>query len=251
MAINAGTADEVDTEYGAKNVVYYFSVDGSAVTPRRTVVSINNCNQCHVKLSLHGENRNQIEMCVLCHNPNDTDAALRSSAMVAADKTAPAQGVNFAYMVHRIHTGVSLVSQGATYTIVGFGGSHNDFTGVLFPAMSPTGSAPYTQSCYLCHVNGSEAVFPIGLNPVTNPSALVSPVGATTSACTGCHATTADMAHALENTNAQFGETCNVCHIGTADFNVQKIHTPTTGTVASDPRGSAVVSPAANPGNVK
>jgi hypothetical protein len=59
------------------------------------------------------------------------------------------------------------------------------------------------------------------------------------------------MAHALENTNAQFGETCNVCHVGTADFNVQTIHVPTTGTVASDPRKSAVVSPAANPGNVK
>ena len=70
------------TEYGAINKVFYFSVDGSPVVPRRTVVSINNCNGCHTRLSLHGENRNQIEMCVLCHNPNENDVSQRPSATV-------------------------------------------------------------------------------------------------------------------------------------------------------------------------
>jgi OmcA/MtrC family decaheme c-type cytochrome len=237
LTINPGTLAQVITEYGAKNVVTYFSVDGTPVVPRRTVVSIANCNKCHGTLSLHGENRNQIEMCVLCHNPSEGDESTRPNATVASDKTAPVQGVNFAYMVHRIHTGENLTAQGASYTIVGYGGSHNDFTDVRYPVMGPTGSTGYTQSCYMCHVNGSESVLPItsmaaasatpasrGYNAVTNPSALVSPVGATTSACTGCHTQTDAMGHALQQTNSQFGESCAVCHGTGADFNATDIH---------------------------
>ena len=69
----AGTNAAVTTEYGAVNKVFDFSVDGSPVQHRRQVVDIAKCNGCHVTLSLHGENRNQIEMCVLCHNPTETD----------------------------------------------------------------------------------------------------------------------------------------------------------------------------------
>ena len=74
LTLEAGTVIQQTTEYGAINKVFYFSVDGSPVTPRRTVVSVNNCNNCHARLSLHGENRNQIEMCVLCHNPTENDS---------------------------------------------------------------------------------------------------------------------------------------------------------------------------------
>jgi OmcA/MtrC family decaheme c-type cytochrome len=91
------------TEYGGINKVINFSVDGSPITLRRTVVSINNCNGCHTKLSVHGENRHQIEMCVLCHNPSENDGARRPMAQVPADRTQPNQGVNFTYLVHRIH----------------------------------------------------------------------------------------------------------------------------------------------------
>ncbi len=56
-----GTAQEQTSEYGAVNKVSYFSVDGSKVAPRRQVVDVAKCNGCHSTLSLHGENRNQIE----------------------------------------------------------------------------------------------------------------------------------------------------------------------------------------------
>src|SRR5690242_13490986 len=42
------------------NQVISFSVDGSTVAPRRTVVAIDNCNGCHSSLSVHGGNRNQV-----------------------------------------------------------------------------------------------------------------------------------------------------------------------------------------------
>ena len=39
-----------------------------------------------------------------------------------------------------------------SYTVVGFGGSHNDFSTTAFPAMSPNGKTD-TRNCSLCHVN--------------------------------------------------------------------------------------------------
>jgi len=236
LTINPGTTTPVTTEYGAKNMVYYFSVDGSSVGPRRTVVSINSCNQCHTYLSVHGENRNQIEMCVLCHNPSEGDESVRPTAVVASDKALPTQGINFAMMVHKIHTGEKLGAAGLDYIIVGFGGSHNDFgqtfstapapipnTGVRYPAML-NGSTGDTANCTMCHVNGSEAVFPIGKNAVTDPQGLLNPAPATTSACAACHFDTPTLAHAVSNTDPKFGESCSVCHASGMAFDVDAMH---------------------------
>jgi hypothetical protein len=77
----------------------------------------------------------------MCHNPSNTDASVRGNAQVAADKAAPPQGIAFPLLVHRIHDGVNMAADGGSYTIVGFGGSHNDFSGTLFPAMGPNGKA--------------------------------------------------------------------------------------------------------------
>ena len=53
--------------------------------------------------------------------------------------------------------------------------------------MTPTGGVGDTAKCYMCHVNNSEAVFPIGKNTCTDPQGKLSPAPATTSACTACH----------------------------------------------------------------
>ena len=238
LTLLPGTLQQMTTEYGGVNKVFYFSVDGSPVQPRRQVVDIAKCNGCHTSLSLHGENRNQIEMCVLCHNPSENDVSQRPSATVAADKALPPQSINFAMMIHKIHTGEQMAIQfGTTYTIVGFGGSHNDFatafatvpasipnTGVRYPAMGPTGAVADTAKCYMCHVNGSEANFPIGKNPVADTQGLLNPAPATTSACTACHQAKSTLAHAVSQTDPKFGESCDVCHGTGAAFDVDQVH---------------------------
>ena len=238
LTILPGTEQQMTTEYGGTNKVTYFSVDGSPVVPRRTVVSINNCNNCHVKLSLHGENRNQIEMCVLCHNPSENDASQRPSATIKAQQSLPPQSVNFAMMIHKIHTGNVMTTQyGTDYSIIGFGGSFNDFgaafanvpssipnTGVLYPAMTPTGGVADTAKCYMCHVNSSEANFPIGKNPVADTQGLLNPAPATTSACTACHQNKSALAHAVSQTDPKFGESCDVCHGTGAAYDVDQVH---------------------------
>lgn len=210
--------------YGAKNPVMYFSVDGSPVAPRRTVVSINNCNNCHVELSLHGTLRNQTEYCVMCHNPSNTDASVRASAVVAADKALPPQGINFNLLVHRIHTGDNLPAN-RPYVVVGFGGSHNDFSDVRFPAMSPQGEPGDRQNCALCHVNSSEQndLSLTGLNPVVDPQGPINPIQAIGSACTGCHVDLPTASHVLSNTTV-LGEACAVCHGTGAQFAVDQVH---------------------------
>ena len=224
VKVLAGTTSAQTITIGASNPVMNFSVDGSAPQPRRTVVALSNCNHCHVALSLHGGLRNNTEYCVLCHNPSNTDFTQRPKAVVAADKALPPQGINFNLLVHRIHDGVNVVPAGGSpYIVVGFNGSHNDFSDVLFPAMNPEGQATYVQNCSLCHANGSEQNLPIGLNQVTDQQGLINPVQAVASACSGCHVSKPEASHFLANTTS-LGEGCTVCHAAGAQFAVDAVH---------------------------
>ncbi len=204
LVVLPGTVQQVSTDYGADNKVIYFSVDGSPVVPRRQVVDIAKCNQCHVRLSLHGENRNQTQYCVFCHNPSNTSGTT---------------GINFAVEVHSIHFGVNLAAAGATYKI-----GTSDFTGVRYPAMSLTGQPHDTTNCQMCHLPGTEATFPIGKNMVKNPQSWLDPSPATTAACGACHVTKSDMAHMASQTDPTLGESCNVCHAAGAAYDVDMEH---------------------------
>ncbi len=221
----AGFPNQQTIQYGAANPVSYFSVDGSTVAPRRLVVALNNCNQCHVELSLHGTLRNNTLYCVMCHNPSNTDATTRPAAVVAADKLLPPQGIDFNRLVHRIHFGPNATADGAKnpYIVVGFGGSHNDFSTTLFPPLSPTGSAGDTRNCSICHTNTSEQNLPSGLNPMVDPQGWINPVQAIAGACGGCHTSGSESSHFLANTTS-LGESCTVCHSSGAAYAVDQVH---------------------------
>ena len=226
VTVLAGTTAQQSVTLGAANPVVNFSVDGSPVTPRRTVVQLSNCNNCHVALSEHGGLRNNTQYCVLCHNPSNTDASTRSTA-VAPYNTQPAQGINFNLLVHRLHDGVNAATDNPKnpYIVVGHGGSISNFTGVLFPAMSATGQATYMQDCSLCHVKSSEQnnLSITGLNAVTDPQGWINPVQPVSSACSGCHVSEPEAAHFLANTTS-LGETCVTCHGTGGAFAVDAVH---------------------------
>ena len=178
------------------NPVSYFSVDGSAVVPRRTVVDIKNCNQCHETLTHHGNARNNTQYCVLCHNANHFD------------NNTPATTVSFRTMVMGIHMSGLLDN---TYTL-----NNTNYNGLHFPGD--------VRDCAKCHVGTTYTVpLPNGLIPTINPSFFYSPLQPTASACLGCHNGVDAAAHAYEQT-APFGESCPVCHQEGADFAVTKVH---------------------------
>jgi OmcA/MtrC family decaheme c-type cytochrome len=217
-----GTVTEMDVQYGGNNKVTYFSVDGSQAQPRRQLVAIENCNRCHVDLAAHGDNRNDIAMCVLCHNPSNTDAAQRPNATDPAERMNPNQGINFNLLIHRIHTGENLKAAGKSYTVIGRNGSINDFTEVRFPPMSPQGGPGDTRNCAMCHTNSSQTTSG-GTHDVLDPQGFINPVKPNSSACIGCHVTAAASSHALANTTS-IGESCTVCHASDAAFSVDQLH---------------------------
>jgi OmcA/MtrC family decaheme c-type cytochrome len=208
VTILEGTRKQQTIRDAGVNKVIHFSVDGSPLKPRRQVVSLAKCNSCHFDLSLHGDNRNTIEQCVLCHNPNETDRSRRP-----ANAGTP-QSVNFALMIHKIHTGKELA--GTEYTVFGFGGVPFDFTKVGYPGDR--------RDCTQCHVNGSENL-PLaeGLLPVQDPRGILTPMGPATAACTSCHVSVSAKSHALANTT-RLGESCAACHSANSEFSVSRVH---------------------------
>ena len=194
---------------GALNVVHYENLEGGTPQPRRVVVDLALCNTCHDRLVLHGGQRFNTEECVMCHNPNASDAARRPA------EAAPPESIDFKRMIHRIHTGHELTQD---YTIYGFGGAPINFNQVGFPGNRAV--------CTTCHVEDSQqvpSVMPPGRLPTQTLRDWYTPQQPTAAACLGCHDSQAAAAHAFVNT-APFGEACAACHGPNADFSVDKVH---------------------------
>jgi len=204
----AGTVDEIaGVRDAALNDVLAFSVDGSAVEPRRTIVDRAKCNACHADLSLHGDNRKSPEYCVFCHNPDATDEPERPADAF------PTESIDLRMMVHRIH---SAPEQGRDYIIYGHNGSLNDFSDVEYPG--------FLQNCSGCHVDDSYQL-PLSREAaqVTDPRGWLNPVGPASAACLACHSGIEAASHALVNTS-MLGESCSACHGPDREFSVDKSH---------------------------
>ena len=205
--VNEGSAGNVSVRDDALNQDMAFSVDGSTPVARRVIVSEANCNACHTQLSLHGGIRNEVTHCPICHNPNGNDSPIRPASQN------PPETIDFRTLVHKIHSGVNLANQ---YTIYGFGGSVNNFNGVLFPGN--------LADCAKCHTGNSQLLpLPSGLLPVQTPRGYLNPTQPETAACVACHDSQTVSAHALANTTT-LGESCDVCHGEGAAFAVDFVH---------------------------
>jgi OmcA/MtrC family decaheme c-type cytochrome len=221
-----GTTKATTFEYNGKPEVFYFGAGSSPTDARRQIVATEKCNQCHSQLTVHGENRSQVEQCAVCHNASETDRARRGTATDASERTKPPQSVDFALMIHKIHTGERMHEFGRSYTVIGFGGSVNAFDEVRYPAMTRSGGTGDTAACEMCHVNGSQNLpLPDEVNrkKVTDPQGPINPAGRITAACTGCHQSNAAASHALANTT-QLGESCSACHGTGSQFSVETMH---------------------------
>ncbi len=199
------------------NQLYLFSVDGSPVSPHTYANVQQDCNACHYRINAHGGIRQNVQYCLVCHNPTATDAAVRPASQN------PAQTIDFPVMIHRLHAGSMAPTvpggQLTPFVIYGFGGSVNDFSNVLFPG--------YLGDCGKCHVNLTDfPPVPASSIDVTNPRAFINPSPPTTAACTACHTSQSASSHALSNTTS-LGEACDVCHGQGAAFGVDQVHART------------------------
>ena len=116
---------------------------GTVTTPEpREVVTLGNCNQCHVTLQAHGGNYRDTKLCVTCHTAGAEDA----NSTDTGDATPVT--IELATMVHRIHAGANLPSVLGVGTnpdgtrrydappvpyVVGGGATPTNFSEVRFP----------------------------------------------------------------------------------------------------------------------
>ncbi|MGH9367223.1 MAG: OmcA/MtrC family decaheme c-type cytochrome [Thermoanaerobaculia bacterium] len=163
------------------NVEYDFRPDGAAVTEVWDKTSEGICNRCHDLLALHGGSRQEVKLCVTCHNPQTTDPDTGNT-------------VDMKVMVHKIHRGENLpsVEAGRPYQIIGFNQGVNDYSTVVFPQD--------IRNCVRCHTepatqNANYYTFPArapcgachdDINWTTGENHAGGPQ-ADDSACSSCH----------------------------------------------------------------
>ena len=211
----SGTVVEKSQRNAGHNVVRYFPITDGAAVPRRTAVKTENCNVCHLKLQPHGEQRNNTEFCVMCHNANHTDEEKRK----VAKGPMPPENVHYKRLIHRIHTGRNL---GEPFVV--YGG----------PAASPVpvnlGEVRFPgdrRNCLKCHEKGAnelplaQGVIPTPIQQADGSVKLLPPIA---SACGGCHNKEPAQIHMEAQTAAGGRESCVVCHGVNREFSVVKMH---------------------------
>lgn len=232
-----------------KGVVEFFAITDMEPQPRREVVDTQKCLTCHGEydaLAFHGGNRtDNVQLCVMCHNPNNTDLAMRptdpdgtnNEVNTAAYDGLEEQTIDFKYMIHAIH-GAS--KRETPFVAYGYGNNSHDFSGVHFPGQ--------LRNCETCHNPGTYEL-PLAssvLATTTDTGATVAAssrfgtqnftpagpafdhsddlnIGATAAACSSCHDNSLAKAH-MEQNGGSFAalqsdydgqlyiETCSVCH---------------------------------------
>jgi OmcA/MtrC family decaheme c-type cytochrome len=214
----------VSVTEAAENQVVDFSVDGSAVTPRRMPVETAACEGCHSEFSfgfsLHGNLRNQVEYCVLCHNPNKTDFDRARNAIALGGSTMN-ETINFKHLIHKLHRGEAMAAD--SYVIYGFGSAPlnftpHDFKEIRFPGNLADCGKCHTGDSYTLPLAEGAPVLPTrlteisGATPGTAVEVAAGQIAPITDACTSCHDSDAAFAHAETNTASSGQEACEVCH---------------------------------------
>ncbi len=176
------------------NLDYEFRPDGNPVTMTRELATTESCNACHTRLGLHGGNRREVRLCILCHNPGVVDPDSGNT-------------VDMKVMIHKIHMGENLpsVAAGTPYQIIGYQNAVNDYSEVVLPQD--------IRNCAMCHTSGTKAAD-------TQADYLSKP---TREACGSCHDRTwfgdqsATPAGFENHPMAQANDSlCATCHTATA-----------------------------------
>jgi OmcA/MtrC family decaheme c-type cytochrome len=211
------TVNGISVTEAAQNPVRDFSVDGSAMTARRTVVEGGKCSNCHgtfsKDFSIHGNSRNDVRYCVLCHNASVTDFDRRTNAIAGGADPAN-EPIAFKHLIHKLHRGDDLETQ--PYIVYGFGSSPKNYTANDFGDLRFPGDL---RNCATCHHETSYLLpLPPGVLPTVDSTisggveTVLGHVPPTQDACLACHDAPDAAAHAETNTTGTGAEACGVCH---------------------------------------
>lgn len=218
--------------YAAVNPVFAFAVTDATPQPRRQIVALDNCNNCHHALSAHGGSRTNPQYCVLCHNPANYDSP--GAPRFQTTTSVGAEALDFRHMLHKIHAGTKL---GEAYVIGGYplpsatnpAGTQNNFAEIRYPAPLTACDACHTNRSWTLPMTASPAYAPttfgfMSCDPAAGSNASAycanpfwtvtstAQVQPQTSVCTSCHDAPYTLAHAQVNTTPSGAEACATCH---------------------------------------
>jgi len=218
-----------DISVPVRGEVAYFGINGDPMVERRVAVDIaDKCDNCHDKLSLHGNNRaDNAQLCVMCHNPRNTDISQRSGVGIDGKLE---ESIDMKRLIHAIHA-ADRDEHGFRengIVIYGYGGSTNDFSHVRFPGI--------LNDCTTCHNDGTYELSGKWEMPLQNgilASTISSGADAadqtddlyttpTAAVCSACHDGALAQEHMVYLGGAKFSadkatidgslETCAICH---------------------------------------
>jgi OmcA/MtrC family decaheme c-type cytochrome len=240
VAIEGHPAIDVDNDGSAEripvpNASLIFGITDGAAVPRREIVDLAKCNNCHAPLSIHGNNRtDNIEVCATCHNANATDINRRMGAGVTAANAPDGKDeepVNLTYMAHAIHAADEREGVGPVY--YGFAippalPPAIDFSHVVYP-----GKITNCESCHLedTYYEADADALATTIDTGADLSTAYDDINVTptSAACAACHDTSLAQLHMEQNGGAWdvvqdasgalnsmsrgvVAESCAVCH---------------------------------------
>jgi OmcA/MtrC family decaheme c-type cytochrome len=244
--LNGDGQSSFDERIAVTNAILYQGIDGATTVPRRNAVAIDKCNDCHNRLSMHGSNRtNSPEVCVLCHNPNATDA--RQRVPVANPSDPPTDcvsvlglddvSVDFKFMIHALHSGGEFENP---YEVCGFRNSVHEYD-FKYPGK--------LNNCEGCHVVSRENPNPyhpvepgtiLGTTITANDPLIATDdvvISPNSAVCSACHGSDLSREHMIQNggdfeaTKAADSslisagiETCTLCHGPGRSADVKEVH---------------------------
>ncbi len=183
---NRNLQDIIEKTY-YDNLEFDFRPDQGTVQQTWGSMFNETCNSCHDPLALHGGQRQDVKLCVTCHNPQTSDPDTGNT-------------VDMKVMIHKIHMGHNLpsVQAGTPYQIIGFRNSVHDYSEVHFPQD--------VRNCTTCH-------------DIDAPNADIYYTRPTRASCGSCHDDVNWMTGANHDPGPQADDSaCANCHIPEGEF---------------------------------